>query len=189
MTGSIPDPTTEAAGSPRGLAAVPPTMRPAAAADWQAIWPIWHRIVAEGGTYSYPRDTDERTAAGLWMLPSPAQVFVAELPDEAGRQRIVGSALLKPVQPGAGAHIANASFMIDPDQAGAGLGRALARHVLAEARAAGYRAMQFNAVVETNHAAVRLWTSLGFAILTTVPEAFRHPEHGLVGLHVMHRRL
>jgi ribosomal protein S18 acetylase RimI-like enzyme len=49
--------------------------------------------------------------------------------------------------------------------------------------------MQFNAVVETNAAAVRLWESLGFRILATVPEAFDHPTAGLVGLHLMHRAL
>jgi hypothetical protein len=49
--------------------------------------------------------------------------------------------------------------------------------------------MQFNAVVETNTSAVRLWQSLGFEILTTVPEAFDHPGHGFVGLHVMYLRL
>jgi ribosomal protein S18 acetylase RimI-like enzyme len=41
-------------------------------------------------------------------------------------------------------------------------------------------------VVETNTAAVRLWQSVGFEIVGTVPEAFRHPRHGYVGLHVMH---
>jgi ribosomal protein S18 acetylase RimI-like enzyme len=49
--------------------------------------------------------------------------------------------------------------------------------------------MQFNAVVETNGPAVRLWQSLGFQIIGTVPEAFDHSKHGLVGLHVMFRRL
>jgi hypothetical protein len=49
--------------------------------------------------------------------------------------------------------------------------------------------MQFNAVVETNTNAVRLWQSLGFEILTTVPDAFAHPSLGFVGLHVMHRSL
>jgi ribosomal protein S18 acetylase RimI-like enzyme len=43
--------------------------------------------------------------------------------------------------------------------------------------------------VETNTAAVRLWQSLGFRIIGTVPEAFHHPTHGYVGLHVMHRPL
>ena len=45
------------------------------------------------------------------------------------------------------------------------------------------------AVVETNDRAVRLWESLGFDVIGTVPEAFAHPTHGYVGLHVMHRRL
>ena len=49
--------------------------------------------------------------------------------------------------------------------------------------------MQFNAVVETNTAAVALWQDLGFQIIGTVPEAFDSASHGLVGLHVMHLRL
>jgi len=49
--------------------------------------------------------------------------------------------------------------------------------------------MQFNAVVETNRAAVGLWRALGFGIVGTVPAAFEHPALGRVGLHVMHRFL
>jgi ribosomal protein S18 acetylase RimI-like enzyme len=79
--------------------------------------------------------------------------------------------------------------MVSPDAAGRGVGRALARHVLDEARDLGYRAMQFNAVVETNAHAVALWRSLGFEILATVPEAFAHPTQGAVGLHIMYRGL
>jgi GNAT superfamily N-acetyltransferase len=79
--------------------------------------------------------------------------------------------------------------MVDPAAQGRGVGRALGEHVVAWARENGYRSIQFNAVVETNTGAVRLWQSLGFEILTTVPEAFDHAEHGLVGLHVMLLRL
>jgi ribosomal protein S18 acetylase RimI-like enzyme len=69
------------------------------------------------------------------------------------------------------------------------VGRALANRVLEVAVEDGYTAMQFNAVVETNAPAIRLWESLGFTILGTVPEAFRHPNRGLVGLHIMHKFL
>jgi GNAT superfamily N-acetyltransferase len=79
--------------------------------------------------------------------------------------------------------------MVDPQHSGKGIGRALGEDALAWARLAGYRSMQFNAVVETNVGAVHLWQSLGFEILTTVPEAFDHRQHGFVGLHVMYRRL
>ena len=66
------------------------------------------------------------------------------------------------------------------------MGRALAEHVVAWHREQGFRGIQFNAVVETNTAAVRLWQSLGFEIVGTVPGAFRSARHGYVGLHVMH---
>jgi L-amino acid N-acyltransferase YncA len=72
---------------------------------------------------------------------------------------------------------------------GPGVGRALGEYALSWAREQGYAAMQFNAVVESNHVAVRLWQELGFHIIGTVPEAFEHPTLGRVGLHVMHRRL
>ena len=86
------------------------------------------------------------------------------------------------------------SYAYDPgwsaDEArGRGVGRALGEYALAWAREQGYAAMQFNAVVEANHAAVRLWQALGFTIVGTVPAAFAHPTLGRVGLHVMHRYL
>ena len=65
----------------------------------------------------------------------------------------------------------------------------MGQHCLREAKKAGYLAMQFNFVVSTNTGGVALWRSLGFTVIGTVPEAFDHPEHGLVGLHVMHRFL
>jgi ribosomal protein S18 acetylase RimI-like enzyme len=102
---------------------------------------------------------------------------------------VLGTAETHPNQGGPGGHVANAGFMVDPDHAGRGVGRALAVHVLARARADGYRAMVFNAVVETNTGAVALWRSLGFEVLATIPEAFAHPTAGYVGLHVMYRRL
>jgi ribosomal protein S18 acetylase RimI-like enzyme len=79
--------------------------------------------------------------------------------------------------------------MVDPAQQGRGAGRTRGEHVLEQARADGYRAMVFNAVVESNTRAVRLWQSLGFEILATVPEGFQHPVHGYVGLHIMYRPL
>ena len=94
-----------------------------------------------------------------------------------------------PNRSGRGAHIATASFMVDPAAAGRGTGRALGEFAIEWARAGGYHGMQFNAVVETNAPAVHLWKSLGFDVLATVPEAFDHSTDGLVGLHVMYKRL
>jgi GNAT superfamily N-acetyltransferase len=94
-----------------------------------------------------------------------------------------------PNRPGSGSHVSTASFMVASDARGRGVGRALGEYALSWAREQGYAAMQFNAVVESNHVAVRLWLALGFRIIGTVPEAFEHPTLGRVGLHVMHRYL
>ncbi len=156
-------------------------IRPATAADWPAIYPFFSAIVAAGETYAYPPDLSLDEAAPLWMHTPPAQTVVAV---EDGV--VLGSATMGPNRPGRGAHIATGSFMIDPTSQGRGVGRALGNYLLDWCRAGGYRGIQFNAVVETNLAAVRLWQSLGFQILTTVPEAFDSRAHGLVGLHVMY---
>jgi L-amino acid N-acyltransferase YncA len=80
-------------------------------------------------------------------------------------------------------------WMVDPRHSGRGTGRALGEDMLEWTRASGFRAVQFNAVVETNEGAVKLWRSLGFEVLATVPEAFKHPTNGYVGLLIMHRFL
>jgi ribosomal protein S18 acetylase RimI-like enzyme len=119
------------------------------------------------------------------MRELPGRTIVAV--DDDGS--VIGSANTHPVHSGPGAHVANAGFVVHPARRGEGAGRALCRRVLEQARADGYRAMQFNAVVETNTPAIRLWRSFGFQILATVRGAFRHPAHGYVGLHIMYMPL
>ncbi len=148
--------------------------------DWPLIYPFFAAVVVEGKTYAYPDGLDLEQARDLWMEPRPGRTVVA-----VEGPVVLGSAKMGPNRPGRGAHVATASFMVDPQHRGRGVGRALGVHVVDWARACGYRSIQFNAVVETNETAVALWQSLGFRIIGTVPEAFDHPEHGLVGLHVM----
>lgn len=150
--------------------------------DWAGIWPFWREIVAAGETYTWDPDTAEEDARRLWMGDGH-RVSVVEL-----EGRVVASASVRANYGGPGGHIANAAFMVDPAFTRRGIARRLAGHVLEQARADGYTGMVFNAVVETNPA-VDLWLSLGFTVLGTVPEAFRHPRHGLVGLHIMYCRL
>lgn len=153
--------------------------------DWPQIWSFLREIVAAGETYAYDPEMDEATARKVWLVGPPGRAVVAVDDDDS----VVGTASMYPNRPGPGSHVASASFMVDPRASGRGVGRLLGDYALAWARTEGFRAMQFNAVVETNTRAVALWRSLGFEIIGTVPEAFRHPTDGYVGLHVMHRRL
>jgi len=118
------------------------------------------------------------------MEQPPGLTVVAVETDE-----IVGSAKMGLNRPGRGSHVATASFMVDRAHRRRGVGRALGEYAMTWARDGGYAAMQFNAVVETNTAAVVLWPELGFEILATVPDTFDHCRHGRVGLLVMYRRL
>jgi L-amino acid N-acyltransferase YncA len=159
-------------------------IREATAQDWPVIYPFFSAIVAEGETYAYPEHLSLEQARSYWMASPPGRTVVA-----VDGETVLGTASMGPNRPGRGAHVATASFMVDPAHGGHGVGRALGAHVVAWARQAGYRAMQFNAVVETNVPAVRLWQALGFQILVTVPEAFNHRVRGYVGLHLMYQRL
>jgi GNAT superfamily N-acetyltransferase len=156
------------------------TIRPATLDDWPLIWPTFDATVQAGETYAYPLDLTEESARTLWMEPPPGHTVVLE---ENGR--ILGTAKMGPNRPGHGDHIGTASFMVAPEARGRGVGRALGEYVVQWHRDQGCRGIQFNAVVETNLAAVRLWQDLGFEIVGTVPGAFRSPDHGYVGLHVM----
>ena len=159
-------------------------IRVATAGDWPQIYPFFARIVAAGETYAYPDDLTSDEAAALWMEQPPGHTVVAVDGDT-----VLGSAKMGPNRPGRGSHIATGSFMVDSAHAGRGVGWALGTYLIEWARAEGYHGIQFNAVVEVNVAAVHLWQALGFDIIGTVPEAFRHATEGLVGLHVMYRSL
>ena len=99
---------------------------------------------------------------------------------------VVGAHRLNPNYAGPGSHVANATYVTHTAYRGKGIGRRLVEHSLGEAKRQGYKAMQYNFVVSTNEAAVRLYKSLGFQILATLPQAFLHPTLGYVDVHVMH---
>ena len=155
-------------------------IREATTADWPSIFPIFDAIVSEGTTYAYPEGLSSDEARALWMPGPPSRTVVAVEGDA-----VVGTATMGPNRPGRGSHLATASFMVDPATRSRGVGRALGNDMLDWARAKGFRGVQFNAVVETNEAAVHLWQSLGFEIVGTVPGAFHHADGRYVGLHVM----
>ena len=161
-----------------------PAIRPITDADWPAVFAFWHDVVEAGETYAYPLGASSEQAHGWWVEGPPGETVVLVEDDV-----VLGSAKMGPNRPGRGSHVGTASFMVAPQARGRGVGRRLGRHVVAWHREQGFRAIQFNAVVETNVAAVRLWESLGFAVIGTVPRAFDSRSHGLVGLHVMHLAL
>jgi ribosomal protein S18 acetylase RimI-like enzyme len=160
-----------------------PTIRPATAADDDAIWAILEPTFRAGETYPIPRDITRAHALTYWRTPGHT-VFVA---DDAGG--IVGTYYLRANQRGGGAHVANCGYMVASGAMGRGVARAMCEHSLQRAREAGFATMQFNFVVASNERAVRLWQACGFEIVGRLPKAFQHPRLGLVDALVMVRPL
>ena len=163
-------------------------IREATGRDWPAIWEILEPVVRAGETFTWDRDTTEDQARTKWFKTAPGRTFVAVGTGEFDGV-VLGTGELHANQGGAGSHVANAGYMVRDGHGGRGVARGLCAYSLDAARAAGFRAMQFNAVVESNVRAVAAWQAMGFEILATIPEAFRHPTLGYVGLHVMYRKL
>lgn len=153
--------------------------------DFAAVKEIFLHVVAEGETYSY--ESAELTDAWIrdYWLKNVITTLVARLPDG----KVAGVCAIRVNRTGRGDHIANASYIVHHDHRAMGIGHVLGQESLRAAAARGYKAMQFNYVVSTNAKAVALWQSLGFVIIGTMPQGYRHSRHGLVDVYMMHRFL
>ncbi len=156
----------------------------AGARDHDAIWSLIGPVIRAGCTYALPRAMRRETALTYWLGPDKT-TFIARLPDDTA----VGTYYLRVNQPGGGGHVCNCGYVTSEAARGQGVGARMGRHSIDEARAQGFRAMQFNGVVASNVGAVGLWRKLGFAIVGTVPDAFHHPDLGYVDTHIMYRSL
>jgi ribosomal protein S18 acetylase RimI-like enzyme len=158
-------------------------IRRADATDRAAIWRIMQPIVGAGETYALPHDMSEVDALAYWHAPGH-DVWICERDGD-----VVGTYYMRANQPGGGAHVANCAYMTAPWATGQGVARAMCAHSLQQAKAGGFRAMQFNFVLMSNVRAVRLWQTFLFQIVGRIPEAFEHPSLGLVDALVMYRKL
>jgi ribosomal protein S18 acetylase RimI-like enzyme len=159
------------------------TIRPAGSSDANVIWSILEPTIRAGETYTLPRDMNRDEALAYWFSPGHT-VFVAEEDHE-----VLGTYYLRANQKGGGAHVGNCGYMTAARTSGRGVATAMCKHSLEYARSQGFRAMQFNFVVNTNHSAIHLWQKLGFAIIARIPDAFLHPNLGYVDAIVMYRTL
>jgi L-amino acid N-acyltransferase YncA len=159
------------------------TIRPAGPTDANAIWAILKPTIRAGETYTLPRTMEREQALAYWFSPEHI-VFVAEQDGE-----VLGSYYLRANQKGGGAHVCNCGYMTAASASGRGVATAMCEHSLEYAKSQGFRAMQFNFVVSSNHAAIHLWQKFGFATVGCLPEAFLHPTLGYVDALVMYRML
>jgi len=167
-------------------------IRKAEASDRNAVWEIIRDVITGGDTYVFDPEIPRDEMLEYWFSPEKHVYVATDTKGSAGghaNEAILGTFWLKPNQPGLGDHVCNAAYMVSPAAHGKGIGRQMAEFSLEEARRLGFTAMQFNFVVASNTAAVRLWQSVGMEIIGTIPNAFRHKTLGPTDAYIMYREL
>ena len=151
--------------------------------DFDAFWPTFSAVIQAQETYAFEPNLTIDQAYSLWCKePLRTYVFVED-------NLVLGSYYIKPNGLGPSGHICNCGYMVANKARGKGIARRLCEHSQSVAIELGFDAMQFNSVVSTNEVAIRLWETLGFNIIGTIPKAYKHAKLGLVDSYIMHKWL
>ena len=146
------------------------TVRAYRAEDLPALIEIWNEVVEDGMAFPQEELLDAVSGAAFFAGQSCTGAAVDENGD------VVGLYILHPNNVGRCGHICNASYAVRRSCRGRHIGEALVLDCLAQAKALGFRILQFNAVVESNIHARHLYERLGFRQLGTIPGGFRRKD-------------
>lgn len=136
--------------------------------DLDAMIQIWNEVVEEGAAFPQEEFLNAKTGAGFFA----SQTYAAVAGDESGHE-VYGLYILHPNNEGRCGHICNASYAVGSQNRGRHIGEKLVLDCLRQAKRFGFTILQFNAVVENNVRARRLYERLGFVQLGVIPKGFR----------------
>ncbi|PIB26712.1 GNAT family N-acetyltransferase [Amylibacter kogurei] len=156
---------------------------PATNTDQDAIWAILKPVFRAGDTYAIDPDISRDNALAYWM-DGNHRAFICHDDDT-----VFGTYYICPNQGGNGDHICNCGFATGKTAQGKGVARTMLDHALTTATTMGFKAMQFNFVVAANTRAIAIWQRNGFDTIGRIPDAFNHPQNGMVDALIMYRKL
>lgn len=144
-------------------------------ADLPAMIAIWNEVVEAGNAFPQEDPLDPESGAAFF-----AQQTYTGVAERGGK--ICGLYILHPNNVGRCGHICNASYAVSGSCRGEHIGEQLVLDCLKQAKAHGFRVLQFNAVVESNIHARHLYERLGFTQLGTIKGGFRMPDGEYVNI-------
>ena len=137
-------------------------------ADIPAMVRIWNEVVEEGVAFPQEDGLTEESGASFFA----AQTYCGVAEDRSTKE-VLGLYILHPNNIGRCGHLSNASYAVASSARGLHIGEKLVKDCIAQAHIAGYKILQFNAVVRSNIHARHLYERIGFHLLGTVPGGFR----------------
>jgi ribosomal protein S18 acetylase RimI-like enzyme len=143
------------------------TVREFSMEDLPAMVTIWNEVVEDGIAFPQIELLDETSGIDFFKSQSFSGVAIDNEQDT-----IVGLYILHPNNVGRCGHISNASYAVKSGERGKKIGKILVLHCIAKAKEIGFTILQFNAVVISNTAAIRLYKKLGFIQLGVIPNGF-----------------
>jgi len=152
--------------------------------DIEQMRVIWNEVVEDG--IAFPQTEPLTTAEASQLFSEQSFTGVAE-DENAGE--VLGLYTLHPNNVGRCGHISNASYAVKSEVRGKHIGEKLVLHSLDIGKKLGFRILQFNAVVKTNHYAIRLYEKLGFVELGLIPDGFRMKDGTLEDIILFYRTL
>ncbi len=136
-------------------------LRDARPGDRDALFELFAAVVASGEGFPESPPLDDGRFRAAWVDPPVVVVAV-------DASEVVGAYYLKPNFPGRASHIANAGYVVDASHRGRGVGRLLVEDSIRRAPAAGFDAIMFNLVFESNPARA-LYEELGWVEIGRIP--------------------
>lgn len=140
---------------------------------------IWNDILKDGN--AFPGESIYEETGFEKMLKAQTVVSCILV-----NQEVAGYFILHPNNIGRCSHVANASYAIAKKYRGHKLAEPLVKRSIQQAKEAGFRGMQFNAVVAGNLAAIHTYLKIGFTMVGTIPGGFRLKNGGYSDMHIMY---
>lgn len=157
------------------------TLRTYQAEDLQQMTSIWNEVVEEGGSFPFE---DKWTPEQLASFLAGKTVHCA-----IDEDRVAGFYLLHENIFGRCSSGANATYLVRADLRGKHIGEMLVKDSIRQAKAQGFRYMQFNGVVDTNIHARHLYQRCGFKEVGVIPKGFRIKDGSYQDMHIMYLNL
>lgn len=148
-----------------------------------AMRAIWNEVVEAANAFPQESGLDADSDAERFFS---AQDYTAVAESQG---KILGLYILHPNNIGRCATIANASYAVESESRGKGIGKLLVEDSLVQGKKLGFRVLQFNAVLKSNVSAIRLYERLGFESLGTIPKCYRKNDGSFEDLMLFFHRL